>query len=367
MIVFMIFGLFLAIILLFCHVFVIYCISEIFNKKDKIITKLLYLTLLKYFGIFIIIFIFLWLLSSILYEIIYILCFIYIGYFLNVFLLCLLYKLISKYYQLNPLFSKILVFIIPLIITIYSLINAQITEFKEETLIYPGFSNTIKIMHISDLHLGAVYQKGSIEKIVKITNEKKPDILVITGDLCDGSEKVESEWLEPLNSINDKIPVLYVTGNHENLYGKKEILNEIYKIKKINHIGDSEEITYIKDVIFLGLDFEYNDVKNRIKSIVNKYDLKNKKAPMVFLYHIPKVSLKDLNEIGIFLMLAGHTHGGQIFPFTIFAWFSNKYFSGLYSYEKKNYVFVSTGYGTALVPMRFLSSKMIGLITIKGT
>ena len=66
-------------------------------------------------------------------------------------------------------------------------------------------------------------------------------------------------------------------------------------------------------------------------------------------------------------MLAGHTHGGQIFPFNIFAWLSNTYFSGLYTYDNKNYVFVSTGYGTALVPMRFLSSKMIGLITIKGS
>ena len=367
MITFMFFGLFLATVLLFIHVFVIYTLSEIYNKRDKIIQKKLYLTLIKYFSIYLFIFLVTWLISYILYEIMYIICFAYIGYLINVLMACLLYKIIIKYIKLSPLFSKILVLIIPLIITIYSLINAQILKYKEETLIYPGYNNTIKIMHVSDIHLGAIYQKSSIENLVKIINEKNPDVVVIKGDLSDGSEKVDSSWLEPFNLIKQNIQVLYITGNHESLYGKNEILKEIYKIKKIKHIGNNDEIVYIKDVAFIGLDFEYKDIKTKLTYIMDKYELKNKNNPIVLLYHIPKIYLRDLNEIGIFLMLAGHTHGGQIFPFNIFAWLFNTYFSGLYNYNNKSYVFVSTGYGTALVPMRFLSSKMIGLISIKGS
>ena len=89
--------------------------------------------------------------------------------------------------------------------------------------------------------------------------------------------------------------------------------------------------------------------------------------PIILLYHVPKVSLEDLNEIDIFLMLSGHTHAGQIFPFNILAWIFNKYFCGLYNYKNSNYVFVSSGYGTALVPMRIFSTKMIGIINIKGS
>ena len=366
MISFVIFGLILITFILFSHAFVVYVISEIYNKRDKIIPKILYLTLLKYIGIYIAVFVFFWLFSSFLYKLIYIIGFTYLGHFINVFMFCCIYKIIIKYTQLSPFYSKILVFLIPLIITIYSLIKAQIIIIQEETLIYPGYNNSIKIMHLSDMHLGSIYQKGSVEEIVELINEIIPDVVVITGDLSDGSKKVESEWLEPFNKIPEFIPVLYVTGNHEALYGKSDIINEINKVKKIKHIGDSDEVVNIKGVSFIGFDYEYRDVKNKATLILNKFGIKDSKMPVVLLYHVPKILLKTLNEIGVFLMMAGHTHGGQFFPFTFLAWLGNKYFNGLYNYKKSNYVFVSSGIGTALVPMRNFSSKMIGLITIKG-
>ena len=101
-------------------------------------------------------------------------------------------------------------------------------------------------------------------------------------------------------------------------------------------------------------------MKTRCKRIIKQNEIK--KGINILLYHIPNVSLKDLNEVGIYLMLAGHTHGGQIFPFTILAWLGNKYFTGLYNNDNKNYIFVSSGYGTALCPMRFFTKKMIGII-----
>jgi predicted MPP superfamily phosphohydrolase len=264
------------------------------------------------------------------------------------------------------LFSQIFIFVIPLIIVIYSLINAQITVIEEETIIYPGYTDSIRIMHISDMHLGAIYQKGSVENVVELINEKKPDVVAITGDISDGSLPVNSDWLEPFNKVSDNIEVLYVTGNHESLYGKSDILNEIKKIEKIRHIGDNEEIIYIKGFQFIGLDYEYKDVKEKVKSIINKYGVNYKISPTVFLYHVPNISLKDLNEIGIYLALMGHTHGGQFFPFTIYAWIISKYLSGLYNNENKNYIYVSSGYGTVWSPIRNLCSKSIGLITIKG-
>ena len=119
-----------------------------------------------------------------------------------------------------------------------------------------------------------------------------------------------------------------------------------------------------KCINFIGIDYEYKDAIKRVKNIINKNSIQN--DINVLLYHIPNISLQDLNEAGIFLMLAGHTHGGQIFPFTVLAWLGNKYFTGLYNNNNKNYIFVSSGYGTALTPMRFFSKKMIGIIEIKG-
>jgi predicted MPP superfamily phosphohydrolase len=80
---------------------------------------------------------------------------------------CALYQLILKFTQISSFNSKILTILIPLIITIYSLIKAQILYIQEETIICKGYKDSIKIMHISDMHLGAIYQKKSEEKINK--------------------------------------------------------------------------------------------------------------------------------------------------------------------------------------------------------
>ena len=356
----------LIIVVILFHAFEIYVISDIYNKRDKIISKQLFLTLSKYMGIYLITLFFFWIISNFLYKTLYIIGFAYLGYLLHISIFCCFYLLISKFKNIPPLYSKILIFIIPLIITIYSIINAQKVVFQEETLIYPGYNHSIKIMHLTDMHLGAIYQKGSVENIVNSIIEKDPNVVVITGDLSDGSKKVEIEWLEPFNKIPENITVLYVTGNHEFLYGKNDILSQIYKVQKIKHIGNTGEIYNIKGVSFIGLDYEYKDAATKAKSILNKYGTNEIKNPVVLLYHIPKISLKNLNEIGIFLMMSGHTHKGQFFPFTVLSWIGNKYFCGLYNNENKNYVFVSSGYGTALIPMRIFSSKMIGIITIKG-
>ena len=361
---FIFFGIFLLIFSFFLQVYAIKILSEIYQKKEKIIPKVLYYQIIKYSLIYITIFIISWLISSFLYKLVYYIGFTYLGLLINISMFCALYQIINKFMQLSSFSSKILTILIPLIITIYSLIKAQILYFQEETIFYEGYKDSIKIMHISDMHLGAIYQKKSVEKLINIINQQYPDVVVITGDISDGSAKVEADWLMPFNKIYENIPVLYITGNHENLYGKKDILNEITKIKKIKYIGSSEEIVKIKGIHFLGIDYEYKDVKNRIKNIIKQNNIQN--GINVLLYHIPNISLNDLNEAGIFLMLAGHTHGGQIFPFTILAWLGNKYFTGLYSNDNKNYVFVSSGYGTALTPMRFFSKKMIGIINIKG-
>ena len=364
MIKFVAFGLILLTFSFFLHVYIINILSDIYQTKEKITSKILYYEIIKYSLIYVSIFIFSWILSNLLYSIIYFLSFTYLGLIIYISMFCAFYQIIIKLIQLSPFISKIITIVIPVIITIYSLIKAQILYLQEESIVYDGYNDSIKILHVSDMHLGAIYQKSSVEKLVKVINQQYPDVVVITGDISDGSSKVESDWMEPFNKISDNIEVLYITGNHENLYGKNEIISEITKIRKIKYIGNSDEIIQIKGINFIGVDYEYKDAIKRVKNIINKNGIQN--GINVLLYHIPNISLQDLNKAGIFLMLAGHTHGGQIFPFTILAWLGNKYFTGLYSNNNKNYIFVSSGYGTALTPMRFFSKKMIGIIDIKG-
>ena len=358
------FGVILTIFTIFIQVYIINVLSDVYQRKERINKRELYYTLFKYALIYISILSISFFISNKMYSIFYFIYFTYLGLLINTSMFCLLYRVILKFTQISSFNAKILIIIIPIMITIYSLIKARILYFQEETIIYEGYKDSLKIMHLSDMHLGAVYQKNSVENLVEIINQNAPDVVVITGDISDGSLKVESDWLQPFNRVSDNIEVLYITGNHENLYGKEDIISEISKVKKIKYIGDSDEIVQIKGVNFIGVDYEYFKVKERARKIIERNEIKN--GINVLLYHIPKISLEELNEINIFLMLSGHTHGGQIFPFTIFAWMGNKYFTGLYNNKNKNYVFVSSGFGTALTPMRFFSKKMIGIINIKG-
>ena len=87
----------------------------------------------------------------------------------------------------------------------------------------------------------------------------------------------------------------------------------------------------------------------------------------MFCYIMSKYEAEEIGQYYIFLVLIGHTHGGQLFPLHIFAYLTNACFSGLYSdNENKHHVFVSEGVNNNTPPMRVGCSRVFGLITIEG-
>jgi predicted MPP superfamily phosphohydrolase len=207
--------------------------------------------------------------------------------------------------------------------------------------------------------LGAIHQKNSVKKIVKeIQNlEDNIDIVVITGDMADGSLKVKADWLSPFDSL--EMPILYITGNHEQFNPKGDMLNEV-RMTNIKYIVELGNFVH-KGVNFIGADYEY-DLKESFSEVKIEENM-----PNVFLFHVPEIGPEELKEYNIFLFLAGHTHGGQIFPLNIAAYFTNKCFKGLYSdREKLHHVFVSEGVNNAVVPMRVCSKRVFPIITIEG-
>ena len=297
--------------------------------------------------------------SDYIYSIILTIFGVYLGYLLYILLTAIIIKIILAIYILPELVNLLLLYLVPLIICIYGIINALITKIIKINLKYPGFKGKCTILHLSDIHLGAIHQKNSVKKIVKeIQNlEDNIDIVVITGDMADGSLKVKADWLSPFDSL--EMPILYITGNHEQFNPKKDMLNEV-RMTNIKYIGELGTFVH-KGVNFIGADYEYD-----LKEIFSEVKIEEN-MPNVFLFHVPEIGPDDLKEHNIFLFLAGHTHGGQIFPLNIAAYFSNKCFSGLYSdREKMQPVFVSEGVNNAVVPMRVCSKRVFPIITIEG-
>lgn len=297
--------------------------------------------------------------SDYLYSLILTIFGLYLGYLLYTFLTSIILKIILVFYALPELVNLLLLYLLPLIICIYGIINALITRIIKINLKYPGFKGKCTILHLSDIHLGAIHQKNSVKKIVKeIQNlEDNIDIVVITGDMADGSLKVKADWLSPFDSL--EMPILYITGNHEQFNPKGDMLNEV-RMTNIKYIGELGNFVH-KGVNFIGADYEY-DLKGSFSEVKIEENM-----PNVFLFHVPEIGPEELKEYNIFLFLAGHTHGGQIFPLNIAAYFTNKCFKGLYSdREKLHHVFVSEGVNNAVVPMRVCSKRVFPIITIEG-
>ena len=289
--------------------------------------------------------------------IVYLIMSLYMGFLLYGFQLSILIRLINLFLPLSLLINFSLQYIIPLLICIYGIINALRTRVENINLKYPGFKGKIKILLLSDIHLGAIHQKNSVIRIVQETQQLNPDIVVITGDMADGSLKVKPEWLKPFDDLS--IPILYVTGNHEELNPKIDMINAV-KTTKIKYIGQHETFKY-KGVNFIGEDFGY-DLRKCLKEVKQEEGV-----PNVLLSHIPILSPEELKNYNIFLFLAGHTHGGQMFPLHIIVYFANACFSGLYSDKnKEHFIYVTDGVNNALAPMRVGSKRVFPIINIEG-
>ena len=297
------------------------------------------------------------LISEKLYCTLYYLTGLYLGYLLYAFQMSILIRLINYFFPFYFIINFFIQYIIPLIICIYGVINALITYVENINLKYPGFKGKIKILLLSDIHLGAIHQKNSVIRIVKEIKQLAPDIVVITGDMADGSLRVKADWLMPFNNLD--IPVLYVTGNHEELNPKKDMIDAV-NTTKIKYIGEHGRFKY-KGVNFIGEDFGY-DLKKCLLNVKQEEGV-----PNVLLSHVPKLKPKELEKYNIFLFLAGHTHGGQLFPLHIITYFANACFSGLYSDKnKEHFIYVTDGVNNALAPMRVGSKRVFPIITIEG-
>ena len=292
-----------------------------------------------------------------LYSCFYLIFAIYLGYLLYIFFISVILKIIDSCIDIPVAVGIPILYGLPALICIYGIINALITKIIRVNLKFPGYKEKTTILHLTDIHLGAIHQKSSIERIVKETKEINPDIVVITGDMADGSMKVKQEWLDPFNEL--AMPILYVTGNHEEMNPKEDMISVVEQ-SKLKYIGVHGRYEF-KNIIFIGEDFGYNlkECLKNVKQIEGK--------PNVLLSHIPNMKPEEIAKYNIFLFLAGHTHGGQLFPLHIFAYLANACFSGLYS-DKTNehHVFVSDGVNNALPPMRVGCSRVFGLITIEG-
>ncbi len=241
------------------------------------------------------------------------------------------------------------------ILTIYGVANAYFIRTRKVTINAKGHGKpNLNIVHLSDLHIGSVRGERYLRKTVEKTNALNPDLVFITGDLADGPYDYTSKTFAALNDI--KAPAFFTTGNHEYYAGLDEMLKLFGKTKL--KILRNEKVS-VGNVQIVGIDDGIG--KKNIGPILKSMNLDPKKYT-ILLHHRP-IGLEDANKNGVNLMLAGHTHGGQFFPFIMFARLIWRRAKGLYKY-KNTYLNTSTGIGTWGPPLRLGTSCEIVLIKL---
>ena len=226
----------------------------------------------------------------------------------------------------------------------------------------PAALNGLRIVQISDVHLGLIVRHKRLAKILARVQEARPDILVSTGDLVDGQINSLAGLAEMLQEIRPRYGKYAVTGNHEFYAGLQESLafTQQAGFTILRHGG----ITVTEGLNIAGVDDATVKYYNPQQSLSEKDMLQtlDRKNFTLLLKHRPTA---DRESLGFFdLQLSGHTHKGQIFPFNLVTLLYFPIHWGCLNPVDHCYLYVSRGSGTWGPPIRFLSPPEVTLVEL---
>lgn len=231
--------------------------------------------------------------------------------------------------------------------------------------------DNLKIAVISDIHAGAPFINiKKLEKIVELSNKEKPDLILMPGDFVQydviGGKSIQLEQMTGvLVKLKSKYGIIAVLGNNDWKFNGKEVALalENQKIivlennaKKLIINGKPLWIAGVADLMerFPDIDAALNNIKDN--------------PSVLLLSHNPDVFPFVPNRVS--LTIAGHTHGGQVnLPFVgrliVPSGFGERYALG-HIHENNKDLYVSSGIGTSMLPVRFGVLPEIEILTLKS-
>ncbi|EAJ2845657.1 metallophosphoesterase [Campylobacter coli] len=252
------------------------------------------------------------------------------------------------------------------VVLIYTSINnaIRVPEIQSTDIYLAKLDRDLKIAMLTDIHLGKNLHKDFLDRLIVEVNLQKPDMVVIVGDLVDTNPKELQNYISRLNDLKSTYGTFYALGNHEYYHGVDEVLNLL------------KEYTNMKILLNQNLDLGFiniaglGDLAGLSKGLYApdlarvKVDLNTSKAS-ILLAHQPKTALLyNLSDFD--LILSGHTHGGQIFPFMFLVKLHQGFIRGLYHLGENTKLFVSSGAGFWGPSLRVFAPNEIVILNLKG-
>ena len=217
------------------------------------------------------------------------------------------------------------------------------------------------IVQISDLHIGGLIDKAFVKSSVEKINALSPDIVCLTGDMIDTSLDSIKEIILELNNIEAKYGIYYILGNHEYFHNPEKIIDFVKKTKLTLLLNENIQIDALK-VNIVGVTDRIGYRLGKLEPNIHKaFKGCHKKYKTIFLAHQPKF-IEELGSYTPELILSGHTHGGQVWPFEYLVRLQQPYVKGLHLLDNGSHIYVNSGIGFWGPPMRLGSQAEITYI-----
>ena len=262
-----------------------------------------------------------------------------------------------------------------LLVTVYGLVEARRLAVTEATVEIAGLSPQLdgyRVAVVSDLHVGPVRGADLTAEVVELTNAAEADVVLLVGDLTDGTTAQFGEVLAPLADLAAPDGVYAVTGNHEyyagdaqgwvelwSTLGVRPLLNEAVAVLEG---GATLHLAGVSDPT--GAEAAYAGDAGLAPDLAAALAFRRPEDTTVLLSHQPGAADDPLvSEAGVDLIVSGHTHGGQIWPFTLLVPLANPTVAGLDEIGGTT-AYTTRGAGTWGPPTRVLVPPEVSVLTL---
>ena len=211
-------------------------------------------------------------------------------------------------------------------------VRQPLTLTTEKTL-----TRQMKVVMLSDLHLGYHNRRSELAKWVDKINEEKADLILIAGDIIDkNSQPLEEQEMEK-EFLRLNAPVVACLGNHE-FYGGKSNALRFYKKADITLLRDS--VITVGDLCIIGREDRSHPKRKTLQELLKGVD---RTKYLIVLDHQP-FQLEEAEQNGIDFQLSGHTHHGQVWPIS---WITDRVYECAFGeWQRGNtHYYVTSGMG----------------------
>jgi hypothetical protein len=228
----------------------------------------------------------------------------------------------------------------------------------------PSFAG-LRLVHLTDIHHGLYTRLSQVERVIALANGLEPDVVALTGDFVTSSSRYIAPVARALSRLRPRLGAFAVLGNHDHRVGADAMGRALERcgitVLRNRHVrvarnGDDLVVAGVDDV-----DYHRHDLARALRGISTG-------RPTILLSHNPAI-LPQAAACGVDLVLAGHTHGGQIDLPALRALARSPAvplsFRRGWDQVGSTQIYVSRGIGTVVVPIRYRCPAEIPVLRLE--